>query len=165
NQPLGNTLSKSLIAPGKLARSVIRVSGRAFLFCALAALLKTQAHASTPVISGVSASATSPSSATISWNTDQPATSQVDYGATSAYGSSTALNSNLVTSHSVALSSLTPATTYHYRVRSSDGGGNLATLADFTVITSAAAPGIPIANGTWTMVLTKGAPAAANAWE
>jgi len=160
-----NTLTESLIAPSKLAQSVIRVSGWALLFLVLVGLLKTQAHASTPVISGVSASATSPSSATISWNTNQAATSQVDYGPTSAYGSSTALNSTLVASHSIALSSLTPSTTYHYRVRSSDSAGNLATLADFTVITPAATPGIPITNGTWTMVLTKGAPVAANEWE
>ena len=158
-------MRESLIARGKPTQSVIRVSVRALQLFVLALLLKTQALAGTPVISGVSASATAPTSATISWSTDQPATSQVDYGTTSAYGSSTALNSSLVTSHSIALSSLAPSITYHYRVRSSDGPGNQATLADFTVITPAAAPGIPIANGKWTMVLTKGAPVAANAWE
>jgi hypothetical protein len=84
-----------------------------------------------PVISSVAASVTA-SSATISWNTNEPADSQVEYGTTTAYGSSTTLDSTLVTSHSQTLQSLSPSTTYHYRVRSKDASGNLALSADFT---------------------------------
>ena len=47
----------------------------------------------------------------------------------------------MVTSHSQALSGLTANTLYHYRVKSKDAAGNLATSADFTFTTRA--PPIP----------------------
>src|SRR5207248_259066 len=58
--------------------------------------------------------------ATITWTTDEAATSQVDYGATDQYGSSTTLDQSNVTSHKVVLNGLTPLTAYHFRVRSKD---------------------------------------------
>ena len=85
-----------------------------------------------PVISSVSASGVSASGATIAWTTDLSADTQVEYGPTSSYGSSTTLNTSLVTSHSQALSGLTAGTLYHYRVKSRDAAGNLATSGDFT---------------------------------
>jgi len=91
-----------------------------------------------PVLSAISANNITSSSATISWTTDTASTSQVQYGITTAYGSSTTLNSSLVTSHSQTLSNLNPSTTYHYRVLSSDAAGNLATSGDQTFTTSAA---------------------------
>src|SRR5207244_1326344 len=57
-----------------------------------------------PVISAVTASSITTSGATISWTTDEASDSQVDYGLTTAYGTSSALNGSLVTSHSVVLS-------------------------------------------------------------
>ena len=78
-----------------------------------------------PVISAVSANPTA-SGATITWTSSTPSDSQVAYGATSAYGSVSPLNSTLVTSHSVTLTALTASTTYHYQVRSRDSQGNLA---------------------------------------
>jgi predicted phage tail protein len=62
----------------------------------------------------------------------------VDYGLSTAYGSSSALNTTPVTSHSRTLSNLTPSTIYHYRVRSVDGAGNVATSLDYTFATPAA---------------------------
>ena len=72
----------------------------------------------------------------ITWSTNEGANSQVEYGTTTAYGSNSVLNSTLVTSHSRTLSGLAPLTTYHYRVKSSDAAGNLATSADNTFTTS-----------------------------
>jgi RHS repeat-associated protein len=88
-----------------------------------------------PVITGVSSSAVTNNSATISWNTNEPADSQVVYGPTQAYGQSTTLNPALVTAHSQELSGLTPGTLYYYRVKSRDAAGNLATSAEFTFTT------------------------------
>src|SRR5207253_4887198 len=85
-----------------------------------------------PVISAVSASGITATGATITWTTNETADSQVEYGLTTAYGSLTTLNTSLVLSHSQALSGLTPATLYHYRVKSKDAAGNLATSGDFT---------------------------------
>ena len=74
--------------------------------------------------------------ATITWTTDEASTSQVDYGATQAYGSSSILDSNLVQEHSVILTNLDPETLYHYQVRSQDAAGNEATSEDNTFTTA-----------------------------
>ena len=73
--------------------------------------------------------------------TDEPSDSQVEYGLTTTYGSSTTVNPAMVTSHSQSLSGLTPSTLYHYRVKSRDASGNLATSGDFLLTTQA--PGLP----------------------
>src|SRR5438445_9967296 len=80
-----------------------------------------------PVISSVSAFNISSSQATISWATNKASDSQVEYGLTTAYGSSTPLNSSLLTAHAVPLTGLLATTTYHYRVKSLAAAGNLAT--------------------------------------
>src|ERR1051326_5240740 len=54
--------------------------------------------------------------ARISWTTLQPATSEVEYGVTTDFGSSTDVQSELVTNHLVQLTGLTAATTYYFRV-------------------------------------------------
>lgn len=74
--------------------------------------------------------------ATIAWNTYEPATTQVKYGITSGYGSTSSLDPSLVTSHSVTLTGLLPATLYHYQVISVDAVGNIAALADHTFTTT-----------------------------
>ncbi|MBN2098902.1 MAG: fibronectin type III domain-containing protein [Dehalococcoidia bacterium] len=83
-------------------------------------------------ISGVVVSITSSSTATIAWTTNESTTSQVEYGTTTSYGSSSTLDSNLVTTHSVGLTGLSSCTTYHYRVRSKDACGNEAISQDYT---------------------------------
>jgi hypothetical protein len=92
-----------------------------------------------PVLSAVAASAITTSGATITWTTNEASDSQVDYGTTTAYGSSSTLNTTDVTGHSVALSGLAASTLYHYRVRSRDAANNLATSGDFTLTTAAGA--------------------------
>src|SRR5439155_11914630 len=68
-------------------------------------------------------------------STNEACDSQVDYGLTTAYGNSTPLNLSLLTAHAVTLTGLLATTTYHYRVKSRDAAGNLATSADFTLTT------------------------------
>ncbi len=91
-----------------------------------------------PVISGVAASSITSSGATVTWTTNEASDTQVDYGTTTAYGSSTALVSSMVTNHSAALSALSASALYHYRVKSRDAAGNLAQSGDFTLTTSSA---------------------------
>src|SRR3989475_1228373 len=93
-----------------------------------------------PLISTVSASSISSAGALITWATNKASDSQVEYGLTTAYGSSTPLNSSLLTAHAVTLTGLLGTTTYHYRVKSRDAAGNLATSADFTLTTLIAVP-------------------------
>jgi hypothetical protein len=70
----------------------------------------------------------------------------VEYGLTAAYGNSTTMNASLSNSHSVALAGLAASTTYHYRVKSADAAGNLATSGDFTFTTLAAPDTTPPGN-------------------
>ena len=60
------------------------------------------------------------STATISWTTDKPGTSIVEYGATTAYGSTAPVppSTQYVTDHLVTISGLTSSSTYHFRVSS-----------------------------------------------
>ena len=92
-----------------------------------------------PLFSSITVSSIGPNSTAITWTTNEPSDSQVEYGLTTAYGSLTALGPPLVTAHSQTLTGLAPATFYHYRVRSRDGAGNLAVSADFTLTTASAA--------------------------
>jgi phosphodiesterase/alkaline phosphatase D-like protein len=96
-----------------------------------------------PVISGVAPTGISPTGATIRWTTDETSDSQVEYGTTASYGQSTAINSSLTTSHSLAIGGLTASTQYHYRVKSKDVAGNLASSGDFTFTTTASPDATP----------------------
>jgi hypothetical protein len=91
-----------------------------------------------PVISGVGSSNVSSNSATIAWLTNEASNTQVEYGLTTAYGNLTTLNTTMVTSHSANVTGLASDTTYHFRVKSRDAAGNLATSGDFTFTTAGA---------------------------
>ncbi len=86
------------------------------------------------IISDVQSSVTN-TTATITWLTNLPATTQVEYGLTSSYGSSTTLNPTLVTSHSQQITGLAPSTTYHFRVKSTVEAGEKYS-ADYTFTTN-----------------------------
>src|SRR5256712_7910179 len=53
-----------------------------------------------PVLSGVTASSIGSDTAAITWATNEPSDSQVEYGLTTSYGSATLLATSLVTAHS-----------------------------------------------------------------
>ncbi|MBE0480894.1 MAG: fibronectin type III domain-containing protein [Dehalococcoidia bacterium] len=76
-----------------------------------------------PAISHVGAVNIDDSTADIIWTTNVTADSRVNYGNTTALGL-TEYDSSPVTSHSVTLTGLSPATVYYYEVTSEDGGGN-----------------------------------------
>ncbi|MEM7262153.1 MAG: hypothetical protein AAF488_09200 [Planctomycetota bacterium] len=90
-----------------------------------------------PVISNLSVSTTL-TDATVTWTTDVPATSEVDYGPTAAYELGTESDTTLVTSHSITLPNLDPGTTYHYLARSSVGYDIEAESSDATFVTQVA---------------------------
>jgi hypothetical protein len=96
-----------------------------------------QSDTTPPTISSVQAIGLTASSATVTWITNENSTSQVEYGPTASYGTQTAIDNNLTSSHSVNIASLTPNTTYHFRVRSQDSSNNEAVSADYTFITIA----------------------------
>jgi len=89
-----------------------------------------------PSIANVSAENITEITVTITWTTDEPATSQLEYGKTNAYGLTTPLDNELVASHSVSVTGLDPDSTYHFSVRSRDHAGNEAVSGDNTFTTT-----------------------------
>lgn len=100
---------------------------------------RTAADTAAPVISAVSADEVGSTTARITWTTDEPSDSQVFYrkAGQTAY-QQTKVDPAAVSSHSVALAGLEPATAYWYHVRSADAAGNASTSSpDETFVTSA----------------------------
>jgi peroxiredoxin len=94
-----------------------------------------------PLISDVLPTNVTESSATITWKTNENATSQVEYGTTSAYGTKTTTTTTMTKTHSVKLSDLNGNTTYHFRVTSKDSSDNSArSIVDQTFTTLAPIP-------------------------
>jgi len=92
-----------------------------------------------PVVSFLSSGTPNATDATITWTTDIASDSQVFWGLTTAYGGATSpiMDFARVTSHSVTITGLTTATTYHYKVLSrSAATGGYVFSADQTFITA-----------------------------
>ncbi|HEV8337735.1 MAG TPA: fibronectin type III domain-containing protein [Candidatus Polarisedimenticolia bacterium] len=98
------------------------------------------------VLSAVSAGSLTSSGATVTWTSNEPSDSQVEYGLSTSYGLASPVDSTLVLGHSVTLTALQSATVYHYRVVSKDRGGNVTRSADFTFTTAAPLDVTPPAN-------------------
>lgn len=96
----------------------------------------TISDATGPTISSVQAILVTDSSAVITWSTNEPSTSQVEYGTTSGnFNNTSSLKSDLDNSHSVVLTGLSHSTTYYYRVKSKDEANNLSTSGEFSFAT------------------------------
>ena len=80
-----------------------------------------------PAISTVTAIPGS-SSAQVSWTTNVPATTVVNYGTSPSSLTSLVSDGTLVTAHTATLNGLTSGTTYYYRVTSADASNNSATF-------------------------------------
>jgi hypothetical protein len=91
-----------------------------------------------PLITGPVIGSLGASGAHVSWTTDEAADSQVEFGTSAAYGSTTALDAGPTTVHGQALVGLAASTTYHLRARSRDASGNLAMSADVVFTTAPA---------------------------
>ena len=104
-------------------------------------------------------------SATVSWSTTTVSSGVLNYGLTTAYGSS-ATDGVLSTSHSVTLAGLSPRTLYHMAVDATDGGGtcsspdrviitwppagapgDIALYFNYNIDPSVQRPGMPLAQG------------------
>ncbi len=86
-----------------------------------------------PELSNINVTTTT-SSAIVTWTTNEPANSVVNYGFTDGYGINVSKGTR-VQNHSVTLSGLNPNTEYHYQVVSTDGSSNTATSNDLTFTT------------------------------
>lgn len=73
----------------------------------------------------------------VSWNTDEPATSQVEYDigvSGGTYGNKTQIDTTLTTSHVVIISDLLPSSNYHFRAISEDAAGNKAKSKENSIL-------------------------------
>jgi hypothetical protein len=80
-----------------------------------------------PVISNIQVTVTD-ATATVTWNTNELASTQIFYGLTNGYGETSTIGA-LVTAHSLTLTGLTADTLYHYRVSSTDANSNSSSSA------------------------------------
>lgn len=85
-----------------------------------------------PRISGITAQPTGSESTTISWTTDEFATSTVLYGTRPGVYSQTVSDPLYTKQHGITLTGLTPGTTYYFKVRSTDRSGNTATSSEYS---------------------------------
>ncbi len=85
------------------------------------------------ILSGPSATVLTRTQVTVNWSTDGLSDSRVLYGVTTAYGLES-YQSALVANHAVILSGLALDVTYHYKVISRDGFGNLVESSNNTFI-------------------------------
>ena len=144
----------------QLASAVRRTVWLGSCFWALALLLGCGSATHQPItpppppppsglsISGLMVSNVTTTSASVSWTTNIPATSQVQYGTSTSYGSSTPLDSTPVTSHSAQLVGLAAGTAYYLQVNSAASSGASASQASsFSTLTNNPPPPPPSGNG------------------
>ncbi len=77
-----------------------------------------------PVIGNIQVTNLTAAGAAISWITDEPATSNFEYGLTTDCGSTVNGSINPATEHTVVLTGLKPGTGYHYLISTIDLAGN-----------------------------------------
>ena len=99
-----------------------------------------------PLLSGLDVSSITRSSATISWVSNTPASSQVDYGQFAVDAGHTPVDPSLVTAHRVVLNGLAPGATYRYRVRSVSASGGVGFTFENVFTTAPAGSGPEIAS-------------------
>jgi Purple acid Phosphatase, N-terminal domain len=93
-----------------------------------------------PTIIGLSATSTASTTASVTWSTNEEASSILWYSATTPLNTSSAIrldNSTRKTAHSYNLTGLTASTTYYYLVKVSDKSGNSSITTESSFITLA----------------------------
>ena len=129
--PANTVLSKPTV-PGTAARIIAVANGE------LTVTTDTEPDNNAPVIlSGPDVIASTSTSLTFAWETDEPSDSRVLYGPGLTL---TATDEDIVTSHQVTVTNLTPGTTYDFQVGSTDPGGNGPALSAAGAATTSSTP-------------------------
>lgn len=109
-----------------------------------------------PTFLSIVAGTPTQTSLNVTWMTNEPASSQIEYGFTTGYGSTTTLDSVLKTSHNQTITGLTAGTLYNYRLKGTDAAGNTGNSSNRTVTTAPASTGVWSPTGrNPTMLLTQ----------
>lgn len=72
---------------------------------------------------------------TLRWNSDIPVSSQAEFGTSTDYGTYSAMDTNVMTNHSLTVYNLTPQALYHFRVIGLEAGGARSVSLDQTFTT------------------------------
>jgi hypothetical protein len=97
----------------------------------LFSILEQPADEDGPVIGETAAGVVGATTATVTWTTDEPATSQVLFRRVGeASYQQSPIDSALITDHAVTLSGLMPDTDYEFHVTSADAAGNVSVSVD-----------------------------------
>jgi hypothetical protein len=99
-----------------------------------------------PIISNVQVTSITETTAIVSWTTNEPSDSEVQYDSASRLWGSYPWGENdtsLVASHSINLTGLNASTTYYFRVGSIDGSGNGPTTSNQMSFSTAPSPNPP----------------------
>lgn len=97
-----------------------------------------------PIISDIKVTNITSTKATISWRTNEPTTSNVNFGLDTTYGSSasaindTTDNDIFINNHNVLLTGLKPETMYYFEINIQDLAGNKAVEGDHSFTTNPA---------------------------
>jgi hypothetical protein len=134
--PYTTNWNTAAVANGSYTISAVATDG-AGLTATATATVTVDNPVTPPVITGLSVVSVTATTARIVWSTDKPADTQAAWGTTSDYGSLTALDGSLVTSHAVTITGLSPSTQYQFRVMSRDVQGTLTTSENSTFTTAA----------------------------
>ena len=96
-----------------------------------------------PILTAVAAAPGVPTAgqATVTWTTNEPATTRVEWGTTTAYGSPPVIDNVAVISHNALLGPLSCGSSYNFRAVSRDASGNEAVSANQTFNTPACPAG------------------------
>ena len=133
--PFQFTWDSTTVANGAHTIGAVAVDGAGNSASAsVSVVVSNQPDTTPPTLAGVTIFSVTAASASVSWTSDERATSRVDFGETIAYGASAA-DPALTTAHSLTMTGLKSGTTYHYRASSADGAGNVGAAADATFTT------------------------------
>jgi len=133
---INELLSEGAGKSGHIPAGLLRASGLQKKLCGTST---STPDTIAPVISAVSATEISTSTAKIIWTTNESSDSKIYYNNltpinVSATSTSNVIDTSLVTSHSLGLTGLTSTTTYYYFVVSKDSSGNTATSSESSFV-------------------------------
>ena len=142
-----NTITFTALTDGTYSDCTITVTDTATNASSTLSVADFTIDTTIPTISSI-ASNSSTTENTITWTTNENSSSQLSYGLTTSYGTTTTESdtSTRVTSHSVSISNLTCATTYHFRVISKDSLENTSANND-NAFTTSSCPSSIISSG------------------
>jgi hypothetical protein len=88
-----------------------------------------------PIVTNVSITDITTTSARIEWTINQGVTGRIDYGLTTSYGSSTPSEASFLTFHSQVINGLTPNTTYNFNIAGQNSSAESIVLLNRTFTT------------------------------